>query len=386
MKIPIISADSHVIEPPDLWTERIDRQYRDRAPQIIWNEERQGWFFICEGLQPALVNSLYAVAKSPEEFAEQRRVGIEAARRGGNNPVERLKDMEQDGVAAEVLYTSLGMSLFWLKDADFQRACFRAYNSWLAEFVGHAPNQLIGIGLISLWDVEEAIKEMYRCRQMGLKGVAIWASPPDERAFTSTCNDRFWQAAQELDIPVSLHILTGYKESPKVFEYTTNVERCQRNMIFPEEIQHSLTDIIFSGVLERFPKLKFVLAENDIGWIGYHLLHADRIHVKLGAVAPTSLTMKPSEYFQRQVYATFMEDEVGILTMKLLGAENFMWGSDYPHYESTWPHSQEILSQAFENIPDEHQIKVINANCAKLYGLDFPPMEPNLEEKLTVKT
>ena len=370
METPIISADSHVIEPPDLWVERLDKQYRDRAPHIFWNEERQGWFFACEGLQPALVNSLYAVDKSPEEFAEQRWVGIEAVRRGGNDPGERLKDMERDGVAAEVLYTSLGMSLFWLKDAGFQKACFQAYNNWLAEFVSYAPNQLLGIGLIPLWDVKDAVDEMYHCHKMGLKGVAIWASPPEERAFTSTCNDPFWRAAEELEMPVSLHILTGYKESPKVFDYSTNVERCQRNMTFPEEVQHSLTDIIFSGVLERFPNLKLVLAENDIGWVAYHLLHADRIHVKLGPIAPTSLTMKPSEYFKRQVYATFMEDEVGILTMQLLGADNFMWGSDYPHYESTWPKSQEILSQSFENTPNEERVKVVYKNCAKLYGLD----------------
>jgi hypothetical protein len=174
---PIISADSHVVEPPNLWGDRLDRQYRDRAPRIFWDQERRGWCFGCAELPPAGVNSLYAVDKSPEEFAEQRDVGIEVVRRGGNDPGERLKDMQRDGVAAEVLYPSLSLSLYWLKDAAFQEACFHVYNNWLAEFVSYAPNQLVGVGLISLWDVDNAVRELHRCRRMGLKGAAIWASP-----------------------------------------------------------------------------------------------------------------------------------------------------------------------------------------------------------------
>lgn len=368
----IVSADSHVVEPADLWSDRLDRQYQDRAPHVFWDPQRQNWLFGCAELPPATVNSLYAVDQSPEEFAEQQHVGIEAVRRGGNDPRERLKDMQRDGVAAEVLYPSLSLSLYWLKDAAFQAACFRIYNNWLAEFVSYAPTQLVGVGLIPLWDVDSAVRELHRCRTMGLKGAAIWASPPDERAFTGPCNDPFWAAAQDLEMPVSLHILTGYRESPKLFEYDTTLARIQRNMVFPEEIQHSLTDIIFSGVLDRFPDVKVVLAENDIGWIAYHLMHADRIHVKLGPLISTDLTMAPSEYFKRQVYATFMEDDVGILTLQLLGPNNFMWGSDYPHYESTWPRSQEILSKSFENTPTGDRLKVVYENCAKLYSVNVP--------------
>jgi predicted TIM-barrel fold metal-dependent hydrolase len=174
-------------------------------------------------------------------------------------------------------------------------------------------------------------------------------------------------------MPVSLHILSGYQGSPKLFDYKTSMERIQLNMAFPEEIQHSLTDIIFSGVLERFPGLKLVLAENDIGWVAYHLLHADRIHVKLGPMLSTSLMMTPSEYFKRQVYATFMEDEVGIVTIQLLGAENFMWGSDYPHYESTWPKSQEVITHSFLNTSEDDQLKVVYKTAQGYTALIEPP-------------
>ncbi|MFB7588735.1 amidohydrolase family protein [Streptomyces sp. NPDC056169] len=375
MTSPVISADSHVVEPVRLWADRLERKYQDRAPRIHWDAERRGWFFSCDGLQPALINSLYATDKSPEAFADTLESGIEAARAGGNDPAARMKDMAQDGVSAEVLYPSLAMSLFWLRDAEFQRACFRAYNDWLAEFVSHAPDRLVGLGLISLWDAEEAVKEVNRCRAMGLKGASIWASPAPERDFTGEANEPFWQAAQELGMPVSMHCLTGYRDSPKLFDYSTPLGRIQRNMAYPEEMQHSLTDLIFSGVLERFPRLQLVLAENDIGWIGYHLLHADRIYDKLGPVLDTTLTMPPGEYFRRQVHATFTDDGIGIATMRLLGSGNFLWGSDYPHYEGSWPHSQDLIARSFREVPDEDRRQVVSGNCARLYGLDLAALD-----------
>jgi predicted TIM-barrel fold metal-dependent hydrolase len=371
MNSPIISADSHVVEPVRLWVDRLDRAYRDRAPRVHWDGERRGWFFSCDELQPALINSLYATDRSPKEFAGAAETVIEAARPGGSDPAARLKDMAQDGVAAEVLYPSLAMSLFWLSDAAFQRACFRAYNDWLAEYTAYAPDRLVGLGLISLWDTDEAVKELHRCRVMGLKGASIWASPPAERDFSGPVNDPFWQAAQELGMPVSMHCLTGYRDSPQLFDYRTPLGRIQRNMGYPEEIQHSLTDLIFSGVLERFRRLHLVLAENDIGWVGYHLLHADRIHHKLGPVLQTGLTMAPSEYFRRQVHATFTDDEVGLATIPLLGSRNFLWGSDYPHYEGSWPHSQELIARSFRTTLEEDRRQVVSLNCAQLYGFDL---------------
>lgn len=376
MTAPVISADSHVVEPVTLWQERLDRSFRHRAPRVYWESDRNGWFFACDNLRPALINSLYSTDKSPEEFADGLTAGLESARPGGSDPGPRRADQERDGVAGEVLYPSLAMSLFWLRDAPFQRACFRAYNDWLAEFVARDPHRLVGQALISLWDADEAVKELERCRAMGLRGASIWASPPDERAFTGAANDPFWQAAQDLETPVSMHCLTGFRDSPKLFDYEGPMGRIQRNMGYPEEIQHSLTDLIFSGVLERFPQLRLVMAENDIGWIGYHLLHADRIHDKLGPVLGTGLSMSPGEYFRRQVFATFTEDEIGVLTMRRLGSGNFMWGSDYPHYEGSWPRSQDVIEQGLRSVPEADRDNVLCHNAASLYGFDRAVIAP----------
>lgn len=371
MTAPVLSADSHVVEPVRLWTEELERRYRDRAPRVSWDAERRGWFFTCDDLRPALVNSLYATDATAEGFVADAETVVEAARAGGSDPAARLKDMALDGVAAEVLYPSLGLHLFWLSDGEFQRACFRAYNDWLADYVRHAPERLAGLGLISLWDTEEAVRELRRCRELGLRGAAVWASAPVERDFGGRANDPFWHEAQELGMPVSMHCLTGYRDSPKLFDYDGPLGRIRRNMGYPEELQHTLTDLIFSGVLQRFPDLRVVLAENDIGWIAYHLLHADRIHDKLGPALRSDLAMTPSAYFRRQVHATFTEDEVGVLTMRLLGSKNFLWGSDYPHYEGSWPNSRDVLRRCLNDTGEQARQDVTADNCARLYGFDL---------------
>ncbi|ANW17165.1 amidohydrolase [Streptomyces clavuligerus] len=370
VSIPLLSADSHVVEPVRLWTDGLEGRYRDRAPRVVWDAERRGWYFVCDDLRPALVTSLYATDASPEEFAEGAEAVVEAARAGGSDPAARLKDMALDGVAGEVLYPSLALHLFWLSDGAFQRACFRAYNDWLADYTRYAPERLAGLGLISLWDTEAAVAELRRCHGLGLRGAAVWASAPAERDFTGTANDPFWQAAQELGMPVSMHCLTGYRDSPRLFDYASPMGRIQRNMGYPEEIQHTLTDLIFSGILQRFPGLDIVLAENDIGWIAYHLLHADRIYDKLGPALRTDLALPPSDYFRRQVHATFTDDEVGVLTMRRLGAGNFLWGSDYPHYEGSWPHSGEVLDRCLADADEAARERVTSGNCARLYQFD----------------
>ncbi|MEV0277832.1 amidohydrolase family protein [Streptomyces sp. NPDC050610] len=371
MTAPVLSADSHVVEPVRLWTEGLERRHRDRAPRVSWDSERHGWYFTCDNLMPALVNTLYATDTTPADFADGAEAVVEAARAGGGDPAARLKDMALDGVAGEVLYPSLALHLFWLADGDFQRACFRAYNDWLADYARYAPERLAGLGLISLWDTGEAVRELRRCHGLGLRGAAVWASAPAERDFAGAANDPFWRAAEELGMPVSMHCLTGYRDSPRLFDYATPMGRVQRNMAYPEEIQHTLTDLIFSGVLQRFPGLHIVLAENDIGWVAYHLLHADRIHDKLGPALRSDLALAPSDYFRRQVHATFTDDEVGVLALRRLGAGNFLWGSDYPHYESSWPHSREVLDRCLADVGAADRERVTAGNCARLYRFDL---------------
>ena len=214
--IRVISADSHMMEPPDLWTERLDRKWGDRAPKVIKSEAKGQFLFVAPDIPPFPVAGGFAAGRSGEELKQflgnaNKDEGYKAARPSGWDPVERIKDQDIDGVQAEILYTTLGMPLFGLHDTDLQRACFRVYNDWVAEFASHNPQRLHAIALISLEDIEEGAKELERAAKIGLKGAMIWGSPPAEKPYWQKVYDRFWAAAQELQMPLSLHVITGKK-------------------------------------------------------------------------------------------------------------------------------------------------------------------------------
>jgi len=368
MPYNIIDADAHMCEPPNLWTERIDRRFRDRAPRVVKDPDgKKGSFFVCGNLPPFRVSGAFAAGKTFDKaFME---AGMESAIPGGWDPAARLKDMDAEGIDAAVLYTTCAFVLFWLEDAAFQEACFRVYNDWLAEFCSHDPKRFGGLGLISLYDVEQGRRELERCQKMGLKGAMIWASPPDEQPYSSALYDSFWATAQELRMPLSLHLVTGRSKESKQDESDV-AELYVRMIIRPNEVQRSFLTLIFSGVLERFPQLQIVSAEADIAWVPYLLQRADKYYRRFKQGYGVTLSLKPTEYFQRQMYATFIDDPLGLKIYSQVGtADNFMWSTDYPHQASTFPHTQEALTRQFQSVPEEDKRKIVRDNAAKLYGL-----------------
>jgi predicted TIM-barrel fold metal-dependent hydrolase len=374
-ELQLISSDSHVSEPPDLWVERIDTKYRDRAPRVVLNPEGQeGAYLVYEGYPPHNLAIGLGAGRTPEELAAFLKTGTYAdARPGGWDPAQRLPDMELDGVEAEVLYTTLGFRLFWLKDAGLQRACFRVYNDWLAAYCSYAPKRLKGLALISLYDPKEGAQELERCANLGLKGAMIWCSPPADQPYSSEIYDPFWAAAQDLDMPVSLHAITGMERIP--WEYGAE-QRAMRSTVTPHEIEKSFSILILSGVLERFPRLKIVSAENNCGWLPYYLQRMDRGFARFGPSGtvtpwPTKLTLKPSEYFHRQMYCTFIDDSFGVASRHWIGVDNVMWSSDYPHTASTWPHSRDIIERDFKDVSEVEKRKIVRDNVAQLYGFDL---------------
>ena len=276
--------------------------------------------------------------------------------------------MDLDGVEADVIYTTLGFRQFWFTDAAFQRACFRVYNDWLAEYCAYAPTRLAGLALISLYDIDEAVKELRRCARAGLKGAVIWASPPNDRPYSSPLYEPFWAEAQELNVPLSLHSITGMGAESRL-AIKEPLDRYVRSTVLCHEVQRTLVALIFSGVLERFPRLKFVSAENEVGWLPFFLQKLDQAHEEYRYLYPAPLTLRPSAYFRRQVFATFIDDPVGVATREFIGVENIMWSSDYPHTVSTWPHSQEVVARDFKDVSETDNRRIVRENVARLYNL-----------------
>jgi predicted TIM-barrel fold metal-dependent hydrolase len=369
----VVSADSHMMEPPNLWADRLDDKLKDRAPRVVQVEGQSGHMFVGPGIRPFPVAGGFAAGRSGKELVDfvEKAEGYHAERHW--DPAQRLKDQEVDGVCAEVLYTTLGMPLFALDDAGLQAACFKAYNDWLAEFCVYDPNRLVGVALISLEDIADGTRELQRVAKLGLKGAMIWGSAPADKPFWHHMYDPFWAAASETGIPLSLHLITSARKAARPKDENRakptdhSFTRPYMNMI--HEVQRSFTDIVLGGVMMRFPKLKIVSAENDTGWLPHYMYRLDHAFEKWGVQMSEPLEMKPSEYVRRQLWATFQDDPIGPMTWQFFGQDNYMWASDFPHTDSTWPHSREVIAKNFAGLPAEVTRKITCDNAAKLYGI-----------------
>lgn len=365
----LISADSHFVEPPTMWAERIDARFRDRAPHTVKNlNGREGEFFVCENIDPMAVAAFFGAGVPSAELPSHNKKGFEDAPASVWDPSLRIADQDRDGVDAEVIYTSMGMPLFGLDDAGLRAACFRAFNDWATEYCSHDPKRLVALGLITLEDIPAAVAELQRIAKMGMGGAMIWAEPPDDRPYDHPDYEPFWAAAQDLDLPLSLHILTSRKGTG------TEGGRGQNFLIsvatLHHQIERSIAVLVLGGVLERFPGLRIVSAENDAGWMAYLMHRIDTVQHRLGALGDLKLKERASEVIKRQVYATFIADPVFADTLNRYGADNVMWSSDYPHTAATFPRSREIVDRKLGHLPDDQLDKIVRGTAARVYGLD----------------
>jgi predicted TIM-barrel fold metal-dependent hydrolase len=336
----LISADSHVIEPPNILKERVPRAYRDQAPEFPKLKVGQGF----------------------------------QAQPGGSDPNERLKEMETDGVSAEVLYPTHLLPHFGMDDAKLQEICFRAYNDWLIEYIQVAPSRLVGIAAISVYDIDAAVRELERCARAGMKGSIIWQAPHADLPFSSPHYDRFWSASQDLNMVVNLHILTGhgYHKDPDFYK-SQGIENYRASVNLKlKEITDALFDLIFFGILERYPRLKFLSVENEVGWMPFMLQQWDYYYRRFRSVNPPPISTDPSEYFKRQIFGTFFRDEVGGHALEWWGQDNCMWSNDYPHGNSTWPNSRRFIERNLGHLPADVKRKLLCTNVAKLFQIDIP--------------
>ncbi len=362
----IISADSHVCEPPDLWTSRLDVRYRDRGPRVVEGREgRPGLFFTCgDGLVPVPVAGMFGAGKSSEQLLEDVKKGFEIAPKSVWDPAARLLEQDVDGVRGEVLHASTAMFLFDLGDRELREACIRAYNDYLAEYVSYDRRRLAGLAIIDLEDVSAGVRELERSAEKGLRGAMIWSSAPEDLPFSHAAYDPFWAAAQELGMPVTLHALTG-RSGPRLRPDKILLSYVEQ----PHVVQLTLAQMLFGGVFERFPKLSVVSSEHDVGWV-YHFMHrVDHAYEKFRYRSSLKLDRLPSDYIRRQVFFGFQFEQLGMDLLSRLGAGNIMWASDYPHTDSTWPRSRQHLAGILEGLPEDAQRKVIHQNAARLYHL-----------------
>jgi predicted TIM-barrel fold metal-dependent hydrolase len=288
-------------------------------------------------------------------------------RPGAWNPQPRLADQDLDHLRAEVIYPGIGLGFFCFSDVEYQQACFQAYNDWLSEFCAAAPNRLLGAGLLPIkGPVEWAIAEAERVARKGLRTVSIQATVPERPYGRSNAYEPLWAALQDLDLPVAIHAGTGVDLMKSFKELGAGLFVVENKI---GVLQRTLAELIWAGVPQRYPKLRFVLVEGGIGWLASVLRFMDHWWTDHRHWMEPRLEEAPSFYFHRQFWATFEDDRPGLLTRELLNVEHLMWGADYPHTEGTFPRSREQIAKDFASIPEGEVRKMVVENAARLYGL-----------------
>ena len=368
----VISSDSHIFEPVDLWTSRAEPKYKDRVPRIVHREDGDDWW-VC-GDQMLLGAGSGAQAGRRFEEPEKLTFGdkIENVRPGSWIPEEHVKDMEIDGIDVGFLFPSVGLVLFGVPDSDLLSSIFRTYNDWIAEFCKPFPNRIKGIAMVNIDNVQDGIKEMERCAKMGLVGAMITVYPPEDRAYDTSEYEPLWAAAQDLEMPLSLHIGTN-RPSPG----QPHVASEDIGPAFYFNVDHwvrmSLGQIIFSGVFDRYPKLHIGSIEHELSWVPHFLDRMDYTYtqrIRQDWWYTFKEDMLPSDYFHRNVFISFQEDGLGISLRQIIGVDNLLWGSDYPHFESTFPRSREIIEEILTECTEEEKAKIVGENAARIYQLD----------------
>ena len=365
----IISADSHVFEPVNLWETRIDKKFRERGPRFVADYQgKPGTFFVCDGINPRAIASIAAAGIPKEDLVKFKDVHHRDLRAGGYDPVERLKDQDIDGVSGEVLYATYAMQLYQIQEADLQEAAFHTYNEWLVEMCSHAPDRLKGLALISVYNVDHAVKALQHWTQRGVSGAMIANVPPAGTEYSDALYDPLWSTAEEMGLPISIHTLTSNRKQNHRFN--REVKGAASYPENPLEVMLTLGEILTSPLFDRHPRLKLVLAEADTGWLPWLLERVNRVHERYARQNGIHTKLKPSEYFRRNVMAAFIQDRVGVYTREFTGVDNLMWSSDYLHTDTTWPRSRESIERDFAGVSESDRYKMTCTNAARLYGFD----------------
>jgi predicted TIM-barrel fold metal-dependent hydrolase len=366
MSLPhlLISADSHVMEPVDLWTRHLPESMRPRGPRF---ENRDGSLYLMVEETPIRNFSRLSASPAPTS-AVPGAVQQKTFTTGGSDPDARLRDLDTDGVWGEVIYPNLAFfCTFHIRDPELQVAAARVYNDWVADqFVG-TSDRFAPVAVIPVMDLRAAVAELERVAARGFRS-ALLPDHVDARPYNDPAYDLLWRAAMEIGLPLTFHAGTGRSQTPAhglggaVINYVVTVSSPMETVAY----------LCGSGILARHPRLRVVMVECGSGWLAWALHAMDDAYREHCRWVEPKLDLLPSEYFRRQGYVTFQHDPVGLHNATLTGDGCLMWGSDYPHPEGTWPNSREILERQLEGVARETVRKVVLENAARLYRFGLP--------------
>jgi predicted TIM-barrel fold metal-dependent hydrolase len=387
----IISADDHVIEPPDLWQSRLPAHLRDRGPRVVPHPsdgarmERGVWHLEPGGVGPAaafwhyedLVKPLCsneAAAGLAEDEVETTPIGFDGIRPGCWQPAARLADMDVNGIAASLCFPNYprfaGQMFSESHDLELGLACIRAYNDWMVEeWCAGSRGRLIPLCIVPLWDAELAAAEVRRNASRGVRAVAFtelpaWLGAP---SIHTGFWDPFFTACSDTGTVVSIHIGSG----SRVVRSSDDAPRSVAGVTIFANSAMSMLDYLCGGVLERFEDLRLLYAESQIGWIPYVLERADDMFAHQRFTFPTAVTKRPSEIYRGRVFSCFFSDQVGVDLIDRIGEDQVLFETDYPHASGTWPRTADVVAKELGGLDPSVRRKVLAENAIRLFGLSF---------------
>ena len=358
----IISADSHVQEPDEIYSERLPREFRDRVPRI---EERDGKrYFMVEGRKPRRLD----LAETRETEEDQQRE-FRSDPSGGRDIDRRLADLARDGVDAEVIYPNDSLAVFLSPDPRYQMAVAQAYNDWISEWFGGHRDRFAPVGVLPVADIPAAIAEVQRAASLGLRAIKL-PIVANSRPYHHPDYEPLWAAIDDAGLVLTFHSFTNDRDQyPEDWGEEDGFGGALSFMALSmAEGLQPVTYMISSGALERHPNMKMAVVESGAGWLAWLLHVLDEQVAKKHMWIRPRLALKPSEYFKRQGYVTFSDDPMALRNIEFTGTDCLMWGSDYPHDEGTFPHSRDVIERTFEGLCDVDRTKIVHDNAAKLYG------------------
>lgn len=373
----VFDACQHFVEPPDLWTSRLPAKFRSAVPQVVPHAAGgETWTFdVGAYLRPLGLE--VSAGQSPQEL---RLSGYTygAIRKGTYDPSARIRDLDLDGIALANVFPTFALSLRHLKDLELQNLCVSAYNDAVAEFCNAGDSQrLLPHALMPSTTLDAALKELERISKSGrFKGI-VFNGWPSGASTPGASDEAFWARCQETGMVLNMigggpniaPLLSG-SAIPSTGE-APPVEALWAGRAVAKAA--NVAWLLFNGIFEKFPGLKVALIETGAGWLPFYQETVDDIYRRARFWAHPYLKLTPSEYLQRQVYATIEGDHFAVRARHDIGIKNLLWASCYPTAASAvvWPSSRTVIAAQLGGIPEEERRRILAGNAAALYGVDL---------------
>jgi predicted TIM-barrel fold metal-dependent hydrolase len=388
----LISVDDHILEPPNLWVDRVAAKDRERAPHMKVVDGVEYWHY--DGKKFPTLGLSAVAGKTKEEFSPEP-VGYADMRPGCYDPTARLADMDQAGILASLCFPTLprfcGQLFMEASDREFGFECLQHYNDWIVEeWCGAAPGRYIPLMLIPMWDPKLAAGEMERMHAKGVNAFAFSENPAPLGLPTIHDPAGYWDpvmsTANELGMVASMHVGSS-STMPKISPDAPFLANLAYGAV---RTSGAMLAWLFSGMFQRYPNLKIALSEGEVGWMPYFLERAEQVldkqrywvqkgakfadHENTDLVDLDTLDIRAT--FRDHVFGCFIHDEHGIASIDEIGEDNIMCETDYPHSDSTWPDCIQTARSQVEHLAPEVQYKLLRGNAERLYR--FTPSVPSL--------